>query len=428
VLLAARNADGGIHRPRRPATHQAQLTDFYFQSPMSRWHWAMREFDQRLDHLNSFSGGMFKQRYMLNTTFWGGVEKQAPMFFFTGAEGGDITRVVGAYGHVIEMAERMQGLVVMMESRFFGSSLPFGRQDSYRAPVDRVGLLTVEQVLLDYVEIIIAVHAEFDPEWRCPSIAFGGSLAGTQAAMIRFKYPTVVDMSLASSAPLHGFPTPGFDAAAWRKRVTDTWVELATGQHGCPVFGLVQRAFASFENADPDAVKQALNTCETPYPGNNWDARDEFWAHIESYGTYGYPWSTSAIPKLCELAFYTSKLPTAGGLDIAAAFLPETTGCLNLTASRERENFPDSKGWDLLACTEIVHPIGATNVTDFFPPSRWSVEATAEECRGRWNATPRDAGLWIPRMFGFGALKASPSSDLSNWASHVIFSYGELDP
>jgi len=315
-----------------------------------------------------------------------------------------------------------------MESRFFGISLPFGRQDSYKSAVDRVGLLSVEQVLLDYVEIITAIHVEFDPGWQCPSIAFGGSLAGTQAAMMRFKYPNIIDMSFASSAPLHGFPTPGFKAAAWRKRVTDTWVELATKQHGCPVFGLVQRAFAGFENADPDAVKEVFNTCEAPYHGNNWDARDEFWAQIESQGTYGYPWSTSAIPQLCELALYASELPTAKDLDIAAAFLQDSIGCLNLTASRERENSPDSKGWDFLACTEIVHPIGANNDTDFFPPSPWSVEATAEECRGKWNATPRDAGLWIPKTFGFGALNESPHGDLSSWASHVIFSYGELDP
>ena len=47
-------------------------------------------------------------------------------------------------------------------------------------------------------------------------MTFGGSLAGTLAALMRVRYPHLVDMAWASSSPLLGYPELA-DQFAWRK-------------------------------------------------------------------------------------------------------------------------------------------------------------------------------------------------------------------
>lgn len=44
------------------------------------------------------------------------------------------------------------------------------------------------------------------PTRAAPVITFGGSLAGTLAALMRLRYPQIVDMAYSSSAPLYGYP------------------------------------------------------------------------------------------------------------------------------------------------------------------------------------------------------------------------------
>ena len=85
--------------------------------------------------------------------------------------------------------------------------------------------------------------------------------------------------------------------------------------------------------------------------------------------------------------------PESTGLRIAAAMLLSDDACVNLTQFRQQQRAPDSLGWDYLSCTEIVHPIGSSNVTDFFPPENWTVASTSAACLEEWNVRPIDGGL-----------------------------------
>jgi hypothetical protein len=91
---------------------------------------------------------------------------------------------------------------------------------------------------------------------------------------------------------------------------------------------------------------------------------------------------------------------------IAALINTPNTSCLNLTEYHEEGNSPGSHAWDYLACTEIVHPIGANNITDMFPPFNWTLQSTIDQCNGmfgppNWHVTPR--ARWIPDSFGVSA-------------------------
>eukprot|EP00931_Biecheleriopsis_adriatica_P101587 TRINITY_DN76698_c0_g1_i1.p1 TRINITY_DN76698_c0_g1~~TRINITY_DN76698_c0_g1_i1.p1 ORF type:complete len:506 (-),score=64.70 TRINITY_DN76698_c0_g1_i1:241-1758(-) len=414
-------ADAGA-MPAPPSLIMKRMLDNRDESTFP-WQFEMRYYNQTVDHFRSYAQSeVFPERYIIDRQFWHGAEDGGPIFFFTGAEGGDIVGVAGAYGHVGEVAQRLGGMVVFMEARFFGESQPFGKVRSYEPFSDRIGLLSIEQILLDYVNIISAVRDEFDSSWKCPTIAFGGSLAGTLSAMMRLKYPTIVDMALASSAPLRGYALPGVDQFAWRKQVTMNW-ETLSDKENCPVASLIRRGFEALQNADPEAVRTAFRTCEPPYAGNWQDVQDLFWQVLESEAEFIYPASASLIPKRCSEAARAAASSGSTGLDIAAAMLLSEGRCVNLTQFREQQREPDTHGWDYLSCTEIVHPIGCNNVTDFFPPEPWTLAGTSADCMRQWNAEPLDKGLWIPTTFGF----AHPAK-LAAAASRIIFAYGDLDP
>merc|ERR1719440_626149 len=54
---------------------------------------------------------------------------------------------------------------------------------------------------------------------------------------------------------------------------------------------------------------------------------------------------------------------------------------------------PDDLGWLYLACTEVIHPIGANNKTDMFPPYNWTVSNLRSSCKRTWNVTPDEEFL-----------------------------------
>merc|ERR1719253_2219975 len=121
--------------------------------------------------------------------------------------------------------------------------MPFEASEAFAARVDRVGLLSLEQSLADYAAIVREHQGEG------PVLTFGGSLSGTMAAMMRFQYPSLIDMAYASSAPILGVDGIA-DPFAWRARLTDNFAEL--GGPGCPA--AVRRGFAAMAAATADPM------------------------------------------------------------------------------------------------------------------------------------------------------------------------------
>eukprot|EP00041_Stephanoeca_diplocostata_P029998 m.897803 g.897803 ORF g.897803 m.897803 type:complete len:311 (-) comp23669_c0_seq54:2883-3815(-) len=220
----------------------------------------IKYFNQSLDHFNFENPGTFTQRYLITTKYWG--IGNAPIFVFTGAEGGDPSQFYSySYGHPVALAKQLKGLIVFLEHRFFGKSLPFGTVDSYLPKSNRVGLLSVEQALADYASIVTHVRQTYSAE-SSPVVAFGGSLAGTLSTFMRIKYPAIVDIAWASSTPLLGYAgIKGINQYSWRKQVTDNFEELAPG---CP--DIVRRGFSGLLGATPsDVHKVVFSRCPSKH-------------------------------------------------------------------------------------------------------------------------------------------------------------------
>lgn len=431
----------------------------------SRYKFETKWFAQKVDHINKQHGGHFWQRYFLYEKF---TESELnsddyPLFVFCGAEQGDIYMEWAHFGFMVEVARKHGAKVLYLEHRFFGQSKPFGKEAFLISP-DRVGLLSMEQSMADYVAIIEQYRG------NGPVLTFGGSLSGTMAVMMRVQYPTLIDMAFASSAPILGVVGVA-DQFAWRKRLTQNFAEL--GGSDCPE--LVRRGFAAFYNIpqrNNDKLKEVFALCDGPITHDHWDKLIRAaWQELESLGNFPYPEHKSRIPLVCRLM---REVPKGEDERIFAKLLNlgpwggqgvrRPAKCLNLRIAVGPEAVstrpPDEPraavlaggrgsaaiaarpggasaaagsdwivGWSYMACTEVVHPIGANGVTDFFPAYNWSAQQLTAACQHQWGVTPdfqylsRKIDLDVERAGAYPVPKQSKAV-----AGRILFSSGSRDP
>jgi len=394
----------------------------------ANYNFKVQWFTQKLDHVNKQQFGTWNQRYFVYDKF-SRLEKNYPLFVFCGGEQGDIFQEWQRLGFMVEVARAHGAKVLWLEHRFFGESMPFRSADVFAKRMDRVGLLSLEQSLADYAAIIRKHQGEG------PVLTFGGSLSGTIAAMMRVQYPTLVDMAFASSAPIMGVDGVA-DPFAWRARLTNNFAEL--GSPGCP--DAVRRGFAAMAAAVASpggkashGLWKASGLCEKePMQAHHWQALTNLaWGQLEALGNFVYPASLSGIPSACKRMVAAASgeevFPALLGLGAAA---PKGRPCLNLTKlAIGGPPSPVGVGWSYMACTEVVHPIGANNKTDMFPAYDWTVPNLAASCRQGWGVIP-DANYLrhkLPlKVKGFGAKAEVQRSDAL--PGRVLFSYGDHDP
>eukprot|EP00948_MAST-09A_sp_MAST-9A-sp1_P001903 g1903.t1 len=114
-----------------------------------------------------------------------------------------------------DLAPTYNALVVFAEHRYFGESKP-----SLKGVRNCLSYATTRQALEDYAVLLQSewFTNTFDlaPSDSRTVVGFGGSYGGMLAAWFRFKYPHVIDGSIAGSAPIWGFPliSQNLDGAA----------------------------------------------------------------------------------------------------------------------------------------------------------------------------------------------------------------------
>ena len=153
-------------------------------------------FTQRVDHFST-SAATYQQRFYLNETVFGGAGH--PILFIIGGEGTVPPTTGFFYPFIVDiLAPKFKALVVEPEHRFYGTSLP-----DYN--VSALQLLTPQQALADAATLILAMQKRYNcgahgtPTY-CPVITIGGSYPGWLSAMMRLRYPGVVDGAYAASA------------------------------------------------------------------------------------------------------------------------------------------------------------------------------------------------------------------------------------
>ncbi|EFB21596.1 hypothetical protein PANDA_016894, partial [Ailuropoda melanoleuca] len=165
--------------------------------------------EQPLDPFNTSDQRSFLQRYWVNDQHW--ASQRGPVFLHLGGEGslrsGSVMR-----GHPAALAPAWGALVIGLEHRFYGLSIPAEGLDVAQLRflssrhAECAGTPSEEgpQSLpsADVASARRALARLFNVSTASPWICFGGSYAGSLAAWARLKFPHLILASVASSAPV----------------------------------------------------------------------------------------------------------------------------------------------------------------------------------------------------------------------------------
>ncbi|XP_032949760.1 thymus-specific serine protease [Rhinolophus ferrumequinum] len=150
--------------------------------------------EQPLDPFNTSDRRSFLQRYWVNDQHW--ASRDGPVFLHLGGEGslgpGSVMR-----GHPAALAPAWGALVIGLEHRFYGLSVPAGGLD--RA---QLRFLSSRHALADVVSARLTLSRLLNVSSSSPWVCFGGSYAGSLAAWARLKFPHLIFAAVASSAPV----------------------------------------------------------------------------------------------------------------------------------------------------------------------------------------------------------------------------------
>ncbi|XP_022933063.1 lysosomal Pro-X carboxypeptidase-like [Cucurbita moschata] len=159
-------------------------------------------YNQTLDHFNyrPESYTTFAHRYIINFKYWGGANSSAPILAYLGAEG-PLDNDLNVVGFSTDNAAQFGALLVYIEHRYYGKSIPFGSREVALKNASTLGYFNSAQAIADYADVLIHVKKELHAK-DSPVIVLGGSYGGMLAAWFRLKYPHVALGALASSAPI----------------------------------------------------------------------------------------------------------------------------------------------------------------------------------------------------------------------------------
>ncbi|MBA0547826.1 hypothetical protein Golob_018967 [Gossypium lobatum] len=376
-------------------------------------------FPQTLDHFTfqPKSSKLFYQKYLINSDYW---RKGAPIFVYTGNEG-NIEWFAANTGFMLDIAPKFKALLVFIEHRFYGKSMPFGK-DSYQS-AKTLGYLNSQQALADFAVLITSLKQNLSSE-ASPVVVFGGSYGGT---WFRLKYPHIAIGALASSAPILQFDK----LIPWSSFYDAVSQDFKDVSLNC--YQVIKGSWAELEAMSTQ--KQALaelsktfRTCKSLH--STASARDWLWTAFVYTAMVNYPTKADfmkplpayPVQKMCKII---DKIPS-GMTKLSRAF---AAASLYYNYSRSENCFKIEHevdghglhGWDWQTCTEMVMPMTCSKES-MFPPSGFDYEEFAEQCQMKYGVSPRPH--WITTEFGGERIQKV----LKRFGSNIIFSNGMQDP
>ncbi|KAK9921383.1 hypothetical protein M0R45_029894 [Rubus argutus] len=344
-------------------------------------------------------------RYLINDTYWGGAKSNAPIFVYTGNEG-NIEWFAQNTGFLYETAPHFKALIIFIEHRFYGKSIPFGgEKDVAYSNATTLGYLSSTQALADYASLIIDLKKNLTAT-DSPVVVFGGSYGGMLAAWFRLKYPHVTIGALASSSPILNFENIT-SPYSFNNIVTN---DFRSESESC--YKVIKGSWQQIEDAanQPgglDLLRKSFKICK------NYISAD----YLESWLSTAYIYT--AMTDYPTSSNFLNPLPAFPVKQMCKAIDNPTTG--NDTFAKLYDPH-DLGGWQWQACTEMIMPTSGNNEESIFPASEWQYKNRASYCKMTYGIEPRPN--WITTEFGGHDIKRV----LRRHGSNIIFFNGLRDP
>ncbi|CAL0324193.1 unnamed protein product [Lupinus luteus] len=372
-------------------------------------------YNQTLDHFNyrPESYTQFQQKYVINFKYWGGANSSAPIFAYLGAEEA-LDNVPSSIGFLTDNAASFNALLVYIEHRYYGKSIPFGsRQEAFKN-ASTIGYFNSAQAIADYAEVLIHIKKTLHAE-KSPIIVLGGSYGGMLATWFRLKYPHLTIGALASSAPILYFdyitpPNSYYDV------VTRDFREASE-----KCYETIRKSWSEIDRVASQtnglsSLSHIFNTCN---PLNNSSSLKEYlYSVYTSAAQYNRP-PQYPVTVICGgIDGASSKSDILSKINAGlVAYKGDKTCKVNGPTNVSETNM----GWKWQRCSEFVLPIGIGN-NSMFEPNPFSLELYTNECKKHFGVSPRPH--WITTYYGGYDIKLV----LKRFGSNIIFSNGLKDP
>ena len=370
----------------------------------------------------------YKQRYYLNDTAFGG--PGSPIFMIMGGEGAIPPSTGFFYPWVVDvLAPKFKALVIEPEHRFYGESLPFGNA-SYGNKAMR--LLTPQHALDDAVALLVSTRkargCTASGKGYCPVITFGGSYPGWMSAMMRLRYPGVVDGAYAASAPMR-FYSQEVSQYAYYEVVTSSARRVDAK---CPA--AVLSALTLINNASSSDLISRLDLCQPlpPYmaagdatlraelqmvfaytfadlnmgnypPGPETGLSRACARFLKGAGSEASQWSSlretlhgdASLGARAATSLGSPRAAVAAGkcFDLSGQLPSGANGTISCGDWSGCGTGTNGRSWDYETCTFLVEQIGTNGRTDMFPPRAWSLDWLTRHCAARFGVVPSPTRL-----------------------------------
>eukprot|EP00253_Pinus_taeda_P022518 PITA_22518 len=400
-------------------------------APASAAKYSVRYYTQILDHFNFVpeSYQTFQQKYLINSDHWGGASSKSPIFVYTGNEG-FIEWFTQNAGFMFDIAPMFKALLVFIEHRFYGHSMPFGSQEAAYSNSSTQGFLSSTQALADFATLITDLKRNLSAE-DSPVVVFGGSYGGMLAAWFRLKYPHIAIGAFASSAPILYFdnitPPTSFDNTVSK--------DFSSESANC--FNVIKKSWDVIDNLTSTSkglksLRKSLRICKS---NSDQDIAQNLLGWFYSAYAYtamtDYPYAANFVQNLP--AYPVKQMCKAidnpsGGTDLLSRLYGAVNiyynysgsggSCFDLSPSDDPHG---EDGWGFQVCTEMVMPMGDDS-TSMFPESTYDYKDFAASCEHYYGVRPRRH--WITTEYGGQHIKRV----LKHFASNIIFFNGLRDP
>lgn len=198
------------------ATLQNQTSNLLTLIIMAMHNIEEHRLDVPLNHFDLFDNRTWKMRYFSRDSFY---KPGGPLFIEVGGEW-TIDGISLFTGGIAQLAEEHNGMLVETEHRYYGDSLPFGKDFS----VDKLKYLQMEQALEDLAYFIEHFKKNTTGLENSKVILHGCSYPGMLVTWMRLRFPHIVDISYASSAPLG----VGLDYPEFFEVVNDVYANVSS--------------------------------------------------------------------------------------------------------------------------------------------------------------------------------------------------------
>ncbi|XP_021844873.2 uncharacterized protein [Spinacia oleracea] len=336
-------------------------------------------YTQKLDHSDPHSI-TFQQNVMLNDNQWAGAKSGAPIFVLVGGVK-DGPETIDDYGLLKLCAIKFQALLVYIEHRFHGESIPLGSIESAMSDYRVRKFLTTEQALKDSVTIIQSLKVNLSAH-NSPIIVVGIGYGGALAVWLRLRYPEIAIGALASSTQLlyYGKNTPG------NGYCTTVSNDFKAVDPIC--YETIRRSWKAIDNYKVylnglARLSQIFNTCRPLQ--STWEVK-KWLAQLFSEAAQSEDPTNMAITFICSQISTTKNLIKA----LAATLhneLNDGRKCSDYILVQVDSPFePDSNyttasAW--LRCNELIFPVGCEHDT-MLPAKPFHMAQFTRSCHKRF--------------------------------------------